>query len=447
MASDIKQESVNTFLQYIYEGYMMLTEENCRDIEKMAKLLQVDTVVKCCVDFYKCLTTKTGVHHGGTNFNFKQNSDIEHVKSGNIHKTVLEYAKKRGGENESVESSDYVSGSKRQRISQNVQGSRNQNFMQDGSGYKQECLEVVHNDPAERDKDGWPVATALPRIPRSQSISVASKQSKESSIQVIDIPDDEDDDVVTENASLFQGMVSTLRHLPQRQTTRTDQHSRGRESMSQPTKSSEKSDSMAISHEYSSSSETNIAPGSSFHSSPSKISQPNIPHSGISDLERVLPDNISDSRTATSGSFHSTPTTQHVPLSSSSNLEMMLSENIQTTQAAGDSNFTNIKSSTPVRQQISSSEIRTPTVSNSANAPFAAGSESQARDIALPRLTQMVNFPDKYSYTQPEIRRSEEPSTSLGNQDKMDQRQNKQKIEHEEDVGKLLSGEEASSLQ
>jgi hypothetical protein len=34
LAADIKQEAVNTFLQYLYEGFMMLTEENCKDVEK-----------------------------------------------------------------------------------------------------------------------------------------------------------------------------------------------------------------------------------------------------------------------------------------------------------------------------------------------------------------------------------------------------------------------------
>ena len=151
MESDIKEDSVNTFLQYIYEGFLKLTEENCRDIEKMAKLLQVDGVVKCCVDFYKRLSTKTGIPHGGTNFNAKHNSDIQHVKSGNIHEAVSECAKKRGGEIDATDISDHIKSSKRQRISRNEESPRNQECMQDGMGYIRECLEVVHSDPTERD--------------------------------------------------------------------------------------------------------------------------------------------------------------------------------------------------------------------------------------------------------------------------------------------------------
>lgn len=48
---DIKQNFINIFLQYLYEGYMMLIEENCKDVEKIVKFLYADSVVKCCVDF------------------------------------------------------------------------------------------------------------------------------------------------------------------------------------------------------------------------------------------------------------------------------------------------------------------------------------------------------------------------------------------------------------
>lgn len=59
LASDIKEESINTFLQYLYEGCMVLTEDNYKDIEKIGRILQVDSVIKCCSDFYKCLNSSS----------------------------------------------------------------------------------------------------------------------------------------------------------------------------------------------------------------------------------------------------------------------------------------------------------------------------------------------------------------------------------------------------
>lgn len=43
---------------------MTFIEENCRDIEKMGKFLQVESVVKCCLDFYKCLSDNIGMKMG-----------------------------------------------------------------------------------------------------------------------------------------------------------------------------------------------------------------------------------------------------------------------------------------------------------------------------------------------------------------------------------------------
>eukprot|EP00105_Crassostrea_gigas_P003881 XP_011416898.1 PREDICTED: uncharacterized protein LOC105320596 isoform X2 [Crassostrea gigas] len=59
LASDIKEESIHTFLQYLYEGCMVLTEDNYKDIEKIGRILQVDSVIKCCSDFYKCLNSSS----------------------------------------------------------------------------------------------------------------------------------------------------------------------------------------------------------------------------------------------------------------------------------------------------------------------------------------------------------------------------------------------------
>ena len=61
LASDIRQESVHIFLQYLYEGFMMLTEENYKEIEKIGRILQVDSVIKCCADFYESLHSNSGI--------------------------------------------------------------------------------------------------------------------------------------------------------------------------------------------------------------------------------------------------------------------------------------------------------------------------------------------------------------------------------------------------
>ncbi|XP_069132904.1 uncharacterized protein [Argopecten irradians] len=97
LAADIKQDSVNTFLQYLYEGFMMLTEENVRDVEKIARLLQVDSVIKCVADFYKCMHAKTGIAFPGTQFKYNFNDLIEfrHVRVTDLQKTVHDGAGKR----------------------------------------------------------------------------------------------------------------------------------------------------------------------------------------------------------------------------------------------------------------------------------------------------------------------------------------------------------------
>ncbi|XP_021368230.1 uncharacterized protein LOC110459972 isoform X3 [Mizuhopecten yessoensis] len=101
LAADIKQESVNTFLQYLYEGFMMLTEDNVRDVEKVARLLQVDGVIKCCADFYKALKTKTGVAiQPGHNYKYSFQDLIEfrHVRASEIIKSTQDRMTKRTSE-------------------------------------------------------------------------------------------------------------------------------------------------------------------------------------------------------------------------------------------------------------------------------------------------------------------------------------------------------------
>ncbi|XP_011423082.2 uncharacterized protein [Magallana gigas] len=100
LAADIKQESIQTFLQYLYEGFMMLTEQNSRDVEKIARLLQVDSVIKCCADFNKCLGTKTGQMSANDQYKYTFHDMIEfkHVRSSEMQKTVQERTVKRNAD-------------------------------------------------------------------------------------------------------------------------------------------------------------------------------------------------------------------------------------------------------------------------------------------------------------------------------------------------------------
>ena len=100
LASEIKQDSVNTFLQYLYEGFMMLTEENVKDVEKIGRLLQVESVTKCCVDFYKCMNIKTGAPVPGSSYKYSVNDTLEfrHVRATELQKTVHERTMKRNSD-------------------------------------------------------------------------------------------------------------------------------------------------------------------------------------------------------------------------------------------------------------------------------------------------------------------------------------------------------------
>uniref|UniRef100_A0A8W8MSU6 ETS-related transcription factor Elf-5 n=2 Tax=Magallana gigas TaxID=29159 RepID=A0A8W8MSU6_MAGGI len=99
LSAEIKPESVQTFLKYLYEGFMMLTGDNYKDVEKIAKLLQVESVVRCCVDFSKCLSEKTGVPCE-KRFGFGENSDSVYVRSSDLLK--VQETVKRHSEEETV---------------------------------------------------------------------------------------------------------------------------------------------------------------------------------------------------------------------------------------------------------------------------------------------------------------------------------------------------------
>ncbi|CAG2225888.1 unnamed protein product [Mytilus edulis] len=114
LAADIKQEAVTTFLQYLYEGFMLLTEENVKHVEKVARLLQVDSVIKCCSDFFKCLEKSTGKQHNA-NYKFDKYDLLEfrHVRATGLQKTYHDRLMKRMSEAPRPSS---PTGGKRQRL-------------------------------------------------------------------------------------------------------------------------------------------------------------------------------------------------------------------------------------------------------------------------------------------------------------------------------------------
>ncbi|XP_048727818.2 zinc finger and BTB domain-containing protein 18-like isoform X8 [Ostrea edulis] len=224
MASDIKQSSVISFLHYLYEGFMTLTEENCRDIEKMGKLLQVESVVKCCSDFYKCFSEKTGVKLGSApQMNFQDSVEFRHVRTSDFQKLTQDAGLKR-----SVDSAS-PSG-KRPRIQRaddraSMSHGYNSEPFERGRGSTaadvveivEDSLEVVHKEPALRDSEGWPKESDLPPIRTSQSISVASSQMSTNSddIQIVNV---EEADSRTHAASSSPAEIPThssgSRHEP-----------------------------------------------------------------------------------------------------------------------------------------------------------------------------------------------------------------------------------------
>ncbi|KAK3103322.1 hypothetical protein FSP39_018480 [Pinctada imbricata] len=160
LASDIKQDSVNTFLQYLYEGFMMLTEENCKDVEKIARLLQVDNIIRCCADFNKCLNVSAGQQY---KYSSLDQAEFRHMRTTNMLK-VQEKSQKRFSESGRPPSP----GSKRQRLhrpsspTQDISGQRIHDVDSMTEGYG-----IGANDPWDRIPrigSGMPGASVKPGV-------------------------------------------------------------------------------------------------------------------------------------------------------------------------------------------------------------------------------------------------------------------------------------------
>ena len=222
LASDIKQDSINTFLQYLYEGFMMLTEENCRDVEKIARLLQVDSVIKCCADFQKCLNAATGTPVS-MDSQYKYTSydmlEFRHVRSSGLQKSV----NMKRMSNYPGPSSP---GSKRQRmgrpssphIDSHSSSHRADDTLSMAHSYRQnqpdpwdrvprlgasnsraapqpgvidiveDCLEIIQTEEPEKDARGIVKPDSRPKQ-KSVSIGVSSQMNTTSDVHVVNISD------------------------------------------------------------------------------------------------------------------------------------------------------------------------------------------------------------------------------------------------------------------
>ena len=173
---------------------MKLTEKNYKEIQKIGKLLQVDGITKCCADFAKCLQTKTDTHvHGSSDFDIQEQPEFKFVRA-----TDLEQSFHPGDRGQMME---YSQGSnKRARIDDRYCFGQDYHDLCDTNQGKQSSepqtieilddgLEVINMEPAEKDKDGWPVESNLPPIEHRMGVGVSSQSGYESDLRVISISD------------------------------------------------------------------------------------------------------------------------------------------------------------------------------------------------------------------------------------------------------------------
>ncbi|KAJ8299051.1 hypothetical protein KUTeg_023111 [Tegillarca granosa] len=218
LAADIKQDSINTFLQYLYEGFMMLTEENVQDVEKVARLLQVDSIIKCCADFHKCIQKKTGTSSSQYKYTFNDLVEFRHVRVSDLQKTMQERMTKRSAEMSRPGSP----GNKRPRMhhqggaDDTVSMSRGyysgggggggppdpwDRVPQLGSGMSragrqaepgvieimEESIELLQTDPSDKGGRG---SRSDPKSVKSVSISVASQLNSNTDLRVVNVTSD-----------------------------------------------------------------------------------------------------------------------------------------------------------------------------------------------------------------------------------------------------------------
>ena len=185
LTTDIQPDSVFTFLQYLYEGFMVLTEDNVREVEKIAGLLQVDSITKCCSDFHKVLQQTTGTVLGTTPkccFHADQ-AEFRHVRSSGLMRSAESQFIKRGGV---YENNDDVPFKRARVIANDICNSLPQrnNFSRQNVTMSRQSVEDSF-EIIQTDKDGL-----KPKIHQNLGLKVASHSTESASdIHVINIPD------------------------------------------------------------------------------------------------------------------------------------------------------------------------------------------------------------------------------------------------------------------
>ncbi|XP_022291500.2 uncharacterized protein LOC111102833 isoform X9 [Crassostrea virginica] len=201
LASDISQESVNTFLQYLYEGYMILTDDNCGEVEKIARLLQVDSITKCCADFNKTVSKSAGAQF---RYSFQDQTDFKHMRVSDLFRKQ-ERSSKRANEMQRPISP----GVKRQRMHTSSSPKiHDTSSMAEsygagsdpwdrvprlGSGFqgpgvvdiREDGIELVQTEPPKKDSSGGVQEAA--KVQTSVSLSVSSQHNHSSDLRVVNV--------------------------------------------------------------------------------------------------------------------------------------------------------------------------------------------------------------------------------------------------------------------
>lgn len=363
LAADIKQESINTFLQYLYEGFMMLTEENVQDVEKVARLLQVDGVIKCCADFHKCIQRKTGTSSSQYKYTFNDLVEFRHVRVSDLQRTMHERMTKRSSEMSRPASP----GSKRPRM--HHQGgpddtiSMSRGYYSGGGGgggppdpwdrvpqlgsgmsrtgrpaepgvieIMEESIELVQTDPPDKGGRG---TRPDPKSAKSVSISVASQLNSNTDLRVVNVSSD------THTTSVGGGSIPSAGHSGPSQ--------RG---------------------------SITVSPLNLFGESNSSSSQSSMPLSSSSSLQKEKQYSSSHPTKESGGRSMESP----ISSSQRQNIELMKQRSNESHSGASPQRQSQSQQPYPVSMPVPAG----PSSSSSQSKPYAAGSAVQASDDMTP---------------------------------------------------------------
>ena len=176
LSADIRKEAVMSFLQYLYDGFMTLTEDNVRDVEKIARLLQVDSVTKCCNNFYKDLHEKVG-QIVASNAMYCLNADsldLKHIRTSDLQR-LMQSCEKR------VINTEKVSARKKAKVQQYTAAQAQKSTGEDSF----HLIQSQHKDYRKISQDE-------PVLQHNLALSVAGREENTGSENQVIIADDMD---------------------------------------------------------------------------------------------------------------------------------------------------------------------------------------------------------------------------------------------------------------